>query len=145
MRISGMLENMPIKRKMVLLVMAILTVMLLLMTALFLTRTIYAQTAFLKEQIATGAQVIAQTTMPALLFNDPERASEQLTVLTFAGHVRAACLYHGDTRNIFASYIAEAAGENVPRAMCQATLERPIGKIAGGIEHKEFGEESFLS
>lgn len=140
MKISGALENMPLKRKMVLLMMAIMTVMLVLMTALFLARAIYVQMDFLKEQVATGAQVIAQNTVPALLLNDPERASEQLAALTFAGHVRAACLYYGSTRNLFSSYVAGGSEEGVPSAKCQIMLERPEGKIVGGLEHKEFGE-----
>lgn len=139
MTISGTLENMPVRQKLVLMVMTILTIMLFLVTGMVIIRSIYTETAALKERAATGAQVIAQMTATALLYDDRDMAAQRLSALEFAASVSAVCLYQEDSggRRLFSSYyiVAEA-----PPVVCRETLTRPEGEVAGNIAHREFGE-----
>ena len=60
------------------------------------------------EDMSTQAELLGRTTAPALAFDDPKAASENLALLRLRPHVRAAAIYNA-RGTLFASFAASSA------------------------------------
>jgi two-component system, sensor histidine kinase len=68
------------------------------------------------DDLASQADLIAQSVAPTLTFDDPKTATEALAALKLRPQVRAAAVYRADG-SLFASYLASTAGaETLPAA-----------------------------
>ncbi|RXH54694.1 ATP-binding protein [Granulicella sibirica] len=82
-----------IRRKLILLFTATASVTVLLACAsLWIYQLVHSRATLQKDEQAT-AQLIADTTGPALLFDDASAANESLSILRTDGRIRAACIY----------------------------------------------------
>jgi signal transduction histidine kinase len=102
-RILGRFRNLLIQQKLMLLFMANATLALLMACLLFWTYEIVYYRATLKHDVATIAQMLSESSAPALMLDDARTAEVTLSVLRADPMVADACLYnrHGE---VIASY-----------------------------------------
>jgi diguanylate cyclase (GGDEF)-like protein len=107
------LRNMPIRKKLTLLIVVISTVSLLLASITFFTsdRINTRQTA--SDNLKTMADIIAANSSAALLFSDPVAAQETLGFLVSQQHIQLAAIYDMDG-NKFASYTKPGLNLELP-------------------------------
>ena len=107
-------RDIPIRRKLTILIVLTSTVVLLLACAAFVT---YEQTVFrrtMSRDLSITAEMIGFNSASALSFNEATSATETLKALGAQPHIRAACIYD-KTGKVFATYRhPEAAGTFTP-------------------------------
>jgi signal transduction histidine kinase/uncharacterized membrane protein affecting hemolysin expression len=109
------LQDMPIRRKLMLIMLVITVVVMVLMRGAFF---IYEYTIFrraLVGQVTTLGQILASNSSAALAFNNQDDAHEILAALKGEKHIVAAALYDRDGR-FFAHYPSTLAAEDFPAA-----------------------------
>jgi len=68
------------------------------------------------DDLTTQAEIIASVSAPALAFDDPKAAQENLSLLRIRPHILAAAIYTGNGR-LFATYVQpQSAGAALPAA-----------------------------
>src|SRR5688572_20437038 len=98
------LNNLPIKRKLMLISLVTSCVALLLACMCFVT---YEQITFRKSMIrglSVTAAMVGSNSSAALSFNDPASAQDLLKFLSAEPNIVAACIYDAQG-NIFATYL----------------------------------------
>ncbi len=81
------------------------------------------------DDLDTQARIIASASAPALSFDDPKAASENLALLQQRPRITAAAVYHADGR-LFASYVRpDAEGSGVPAAAGRPGITIDNGRI----------------
>ncbi|HZB27237.1 MAG TPA: CHASE sensor domain-containing protein, partial [Gemmatimonadales bacterium] len=106
---SGRFRDRPIRDKVNLLIVAASGVALLLAALGVLAYDLTTLRPRAVRDLATQADLIRITTTPALAFQDPQAASENLATLRAKREIAAAALYGVDGR-LFASYTKEGQG-----------------------------------
>jgi len=98
------LRDIPIRRKLTLLIVVISTVSLLLASTAFITSDRINTQQTVSDNLGTMADIIAANSSAALLFSDPMAAQETLGFLSSQPYIQAAAIYGKDEME-FASYI----------------------------------------
>src|SRR5690606_11307373 len=92
--------------KMMAVILATTLAALLVSTVALLTYEVRNYRDFLISDATTQADILARTSAPALQFNDPETAAENVSLLATRRGIDAAALYTADG-NIFAKYVRD--------------------------------------
>jgi signal transduction histidine kinase/CheY-like chemotaxis protein len=104
------LQDLSIKRKLMLITMLTSTVALVLFSASFLIYDLISFRHFLSEDLATQAQIIGYNSAAAMAFKDQAAATETLAALKAKEDVTAAVLYSTNGK-IFARYVRANVGK----------------------------------
>ena len=112
------LQNIPIRRKLTMLIVAISTVSLLLASIAFITSDRINTQQTVSDHLGTMADIIAANSSAALLFSDPVAAQETLGFLNSQPHIQAAAIY-GMDEIVFASYIKPGLKLEMPEILSQ--------------------------
>ena len=112
------LRNIPIRRKLTLLIVVISTVSLLLASTAFITSDRINTQQTVSDHLGTMANIIAANSSAALLFSDPIAAQETLSFLNSQPHIQAAAIYGMDEME-FASYIKPGLKLEMPEILSQ--------------------------
>jgi signal transduction histidine kinase/ActR/RegA family two-component response regulator len=100
---SGIIRRLPIRQKLVLMIMATSIVVLILASAGYIVTDYYESRDDLRRELTALSEIIVQNSTAALQFLDPVAADETLQTLAQNRHIRSACLY--DARGaLFARY-----------------------------------------
>ena len=100
---SGLLRRLPIRHKLVAMIMTTSIVVLMLASAGYIVTDYYESREDLRRELTAQAEIIVQNSTAALQFLDPAAADETLQTLTQNRHIRSACLY--DARgDLFAEF-----------------------------------------
>ncbi len=111
------LRDLSIKKKMILIIMAISIVTLLLAAAAFAAFDMILFRRTMSHDLATLARIIGDNSTAALTFRDQDAAREILSALKGKSHVVFACLYGADGK-IVAEYVRpDKAGRTVAPAV----------------------------
>ena len=97
-------RRLPIRRKLIAMIMATSLVVVLLATVGYVAADYYASRQDLQQEIEGQARLILDNVAASLDFNDPATAEEVLATLKSSPNLRVACLYDRDGRP-FASYV----------------------------------------
>ena len=108
-----MLEDIPIKRKLTVIIMIASTVALLLVSSGFVAYELFTFRLTMVNDLSTLAQFIGDRSTAALAFGDQGDAKEELHALIYRKHITAAAFYDKNG-NLFAIYPPQAAGEIPP-------------------------------
>ncbi len=103
MSAKGWFRRLPVRHKLVTMIMATSSAVLLLSSAGFLASTYYQMKADLETDLLAQATVVIENSTVALFFKDPRTASETLHSLAANRHIRTACLYLADG-NVLAEF-----------------------------------------
>ena len=98
----------PIKQKLVITTMVTTTVALLVAGLGVVLADSILYRGYLRRDLSSTAQIIADNSTAALAFNDPKSAAETLGALRERIHVVGACIYRPD-RSLLATYSRQAA------------------------------------
>lgn len=90
------LRNIPIKQKLMIIVMTTTIAALVLAGLGIVTFDLILYRANLKRDLSALARIIADNSTAALSFNDPNSAAETLAALRARPHLESACIYRGD-------------------------------------------------
>ena len=90
---SGFVRRLPIRHKLVLMIMATSIVVLLLASGGYIVTDYYESRDDLRRELTAQAEIIVQNSTAALQFLDPAAADETLQTLAQNRHIRSACLY----------------------------------------------------
>jgi signal transduction histidine kinase len=101
--VTGWLRDLPIRRKLIVVVMGASALALLTASGMLLAWDVVRFRADLREDLQTLATIIADNSTAALSFDDPATAAETLAALAAKPQVTAAAIYGKDGR-IFAVY-----------------------------------------
>ena len=112
------LGNIPIRRKLTLLIVVISTVSLLLASTAFITSDRINAQQTVSDHLSTMADIIAANSSAALLFSDPVAAQETLSFLNSQPHIQAAAIYGMDEME-FASYVKPGLKLEMPEILSQ--------------------------
>ncbi|MEO5804295.1 MAG: PAS domain S-box protein [Verrucomicrobiota bacterium] len=107
------LRNVPIKRKLTIVIMLTSSVVLLLTSGAFIIYELVAFRSTLLENSQTLAQIVAATSTAALTFDDEKAAAEILSKLQAEDTILQASLYNIQN-NLMARYPASQPLENFP-------------------------------
>ena len=111
-----LIERLPIKEKLMLIIMLISVLGLLLSVTAFLSYDNYRAKKDLVSDISATARLIADRSSAALLFDDEKLAQENLRALRVKPAVAAACIYNANGA-VFAGYSsADGSGVACPAA-----------------------------
>lgn len=108
------LQNVPLRRKLRVIVLGSTLLTLLLVTAVYVSYEWFAANQQLREDLTVRAQIIAANSTAALTFNDPDSAVETLEALRATPDVVRACLYRmrpDQANELFATYRGAGAPE----------------------------------
>ena len=112
-RSMSFLHNMPIKRKVsVVILLSTLTTLLLASAAVFGFEVIHIRRTITRD-LATQGRIVAANSTAALLFNDQKAASEILASLRVNPHILCSCIYL-PTGELFAHDGPEADRDELP-------------------------------
>jgi len=110
---SGFIRHLPIRHKLVLMIMSTSIVVLLLASGGYIVTDYLESRDDLRREITAQSEIIVQNSTAALQFLDPGAAEETLQTLARNPHIRAACLY--DRRSDpFAQYLPAGAPASCP-------------------------------
>jgi len=98
------LNNVPIKRKLMLISLVTSCVALLLACVCFVTYEQITFRKFMVRDLSVKAAMVGSNSSAALSFNDPTSAQDTLKFLSAEPHIVAACIYDAEG-NIFATYL----------------------------------------
>ncbi len=101
------LQNISIKRKLILMTMLTSSLALLLSSASFLIYDLISFRHLLTQDLATQAEIIGYNSAAAMAFKDEPAATATLSALTAKGDIVAAVLYGSDGK-MFAQYFRTA-------------------------------------
>ena len=102
-------RDMPIKQKLMVIIMSVTTAALLLSGLGIVIADSILFRAATQRDISALAQIVADNSTAALAFNDPQTATQTLASLKARPHLLAACIYQPDA-TIFATYIRPGSG-----------------------------------
>jgi signal transduction histidine kinase len=108
-------RDMPIRRKLTLIILTTSLTAMLLLSATFLAYEFVIFRHATLHQLATVGELTATNSTAALAFDNPGDASETLAALKAERHVVAACLYDKNGR-IFAKYPRDIGDSALPPA-----------------------------
>lgn len=108
-----MLRNISIKRKLMLIIMAVCTVAILLVSTGFVAYELFTFRQTTIRNLSSVADVVANRSTAALSFDNKEDAEEDLSCLRAINGVVAACLYKGD--KVFAQYPLKTSASIFPK------------------------------
>jgi signal transduction histidine kinase len=108
------LRDMPIRRKLMLIILATSVVVMLLMRGVFFAYEYVTFRQATVRQVSTLGEILAANSTAALAFDNPEDASEILSALKAEKHVVAAALYDRQGR-FFSHYPTTMPAESFPR------------------------------
>ncbi len=106
-------RRLPVRHKLVAMIMAATTAALLLSSAGYLVTNYYQTKGDLERELLAQAMLVLENTPVALRFKDPEAASATLHSLAATRHIRAACLYLPDG-NLLAEFRVPADSQPCP-------------------------------
>lgn len=109
------LKNLPIRRKLILIILGVCGIALLTMRGAFFTYEYYTFRQDLVRNITVLGEVIATNCTAALDFNNPEDAAAILQSLQAERHIVAAALYDLEGK-LFARYPVDLAADRLPIA-----------------------------
>jgi signal transduction histidine kinase/CheY-like chemotaxis protein len=109
----GFFRRLPIKQKLMLMIMATSIAVLLLASIGYIVADYYNSRDDLRRQLTAQADVIRRNSIAALEFLDQDAAQETLRTLTPNEHIRSACLYDA-ARKLFSGYVSSAASMPCP-------------------------------
>jgi PAS domain S-box-containing protein len=89
-------RDLPIRRKLVLIIMGITTAALLLSGIGLIVMDSFYFRSWLERDLGALGQIIADNSTAALAFNDPHAATETLAALRARAHIARACIYSLD-------------------------------------------------
>jgi hypothetical protein len=106
-------RDMPIKQKLMVIIMSVTAAALLLSGAgIVIADSILFRSAT-ERDISVLAQILADNSTAALAFEDPQTAIQTLASLKARPHLIAACIYRPDG-SIFATYVRPGAATGCP-------------------------------
>ncbi|HSK75273.1 MAG TPA: CHASE sensor domain-containing protein, partial [Thermoanaerobaculia bacterium] len=111
--IQRLLQNVPIRQKLILLIMLATGLALLLAGVVLIVFEYLRSRQEMKEGLASLAEVIAQNSTATLTFNDPEVARETLKTLEARKPIVAGAIYDGEG-DLFARYIRPGEPADLP-------------------------------
>src|SRR5258708_22228780 len=114
-----MFQNVPIRRKLMLIILAISGVVMLLMRGAFFTYEYLAFRQSTVRQLSTLGEILAANSTAALAFENADDAREILSALKAERHVVMAALYDGNGR-LFARYPDNVSPAAFPAAPGEA-------------------------
>jgi signal transduction histidine kinase len=104
-------KDMPIRRKLMRIIILIIGVVLLVTTITFFVYEVYSFRTTTREKLSTTGKIIAANSTAALAFDDHVAAKEILAALKAEPHITAAALYNKDGA-LFVQYYS--AGDSHP-------------------------------
>ena len=107
------LRNLPIRRKLMVILVIVSGSVLLFSCAAFLTYDVLTFRNATERHLSTLGKIIPANSTAALAFANPDDAREMLTALQAEPHIKAAGLY-GPTGELFASYPADEFADPLP-------------------------------
>jgi signal transduction histidine kinase len=128
------LRDLPIRQKLILIVMAITAVTLVLAGIGIIFADFVLFRGYLKNDLSALSQIIADNTTAPLSFQDPAAAAETLATLRARAHVVTACVFQNDGA-LFATYLRAGAiaacpapqpGEDIRFDQGILSVSRPI-------------------
>src|SRR5690606_13091674 len=115
-----------VRYRLIAVIMATTVAALVVASAALLSYEVNHYRRFVVADATTQADIVALTTAPMLVFDDPEAAAENLAPLATRGNIRAAAIYTADGK-LFAA-TASAEGVDYP------PLPTPLAsRFAGGM------------
>src|SRR5580704_3372207 len=96
MRLATKYRNLPVRHKLLIIIMFTAGVALWLACAAILTYDQIAKRAEMRNNIEVLAKIIALNSTAALTFHDPRAAEEVLSGVKPTPHIVAACIYAAD-------------------------------------------------
>jgi PAS domain S-box-containing protein len=122
-------RDIPIRQKLMLIVMATTTVAMLLAAIGIIGADTLLFRRNLQRDLSALAQIIGDNSTAALAFNDPRSAAETLAALRARPHVAAGCIYRPDG-SMLANYVRpDAAGAGCPSIEGQGELKFTSGGL----------------
>ena len=109
------LANLPIKRKLTLVMLLTCTVVLSLAALAIALFELYDFRRALARDVTILADILGKNTRAALLFQDDDAARETLLALQAEPHITAACVYTREG-TIFADYVRPGSARTLPTA-----------------------------
>ncbi len=109
------LQDMPIRQKVMLVLLLTCGLVLALTCTAFISYEIYAMRKGMVQGYATRASIIAANSTAALAFQDESDAEDVLSALKTDPRIEAACLYDAQG-NVFATYPPGKADRDFPAA-----------------------------
>jgi signal transduction histidine kinase len=107
------LRDLPIRRRLMLILLATSVVVMVLMSSAFVTYEITTLHKTLIRQATTLGEVIAANSTAALAFENQDDAKEILAALSAERHIVAACLYDKDG-HLFSKYPDNVSAGSLP-------------------------------
>jgi PAS domain S-box-containing protein len=111
-------RDMPIKQKLMVIIMSVTSAALLLSGLGIVLADSILFRADTQRDISALAQIVADNSMAALAFDDPQTATQTLASLRARTHLVAACIYRPDGA-LFAEYVRPGAAAACPRGTAQ--------------------------
>ena len=121
------LRNLPLQRKLTLLMLAASVLSLFLAAAGF---ALYERSRFRQaseEELTALAETLGANTAASLVFNDPKTARDMLGALQGEQHILAACLYDGHGK-LFAAYRRPDLPADFPLPVSNGAGAHSVGK-----------------
>lgn len=103
-------RNLPIKRKLVLIILLTSLVTVLAASIAFVVQDLVTFRQSLVNDITSMAQVIGMNSSGALVFHDQRTAEKNLSALRAKTHIPFACIYDLDGM-VFATYLSQKTGQ----------------------------------
>ncbi|SDR81645.1 PAS domain S-box protein [Opitutus sp. GAS368] len=125
-----MLRNIPIRQKLILIILMISGVVMLLTHGAFFTYEYLVFRRTTLRQLSTLGEMLAANSTAALAFDNPDDAREILAALKAEQHVVAAALYDGKGQ-LFARYPDHASPAALPAAPGETGYRFADARLAG--------------
>lgn len=122
------LANLPIRRKLRVIIMGVTTAALLLAGLALTIFDVVVYDESLRRDLSGLAKITAENSTAALKFEDPQTAQDTLSALQARTHVLAACIFGADN-TIFASYIRPGSGATCPPPLPVQAMRTRISDI----------------
>jgi signal transduction histidine kinase/CheY-like chemotaxis protein len=110
---AGLLHRLPIREKLVAMIMLTATIVLALASGSYLVWEFYRARSDMARDLSAEAGLILDNTQAALQFNEPTSAQSTLQTLSVDPDIRGVCLYDVGGR-LFASFLARVETEGCP-------------------------------
>lgn len=139
-------QDIPIKRKLTVIIMIASTVALLLVAAGFATYDLATFRGKMVDDVSTLAKIIGDRSAAALSFRDQTVARDTLHALVFQKHIAAAALYDADGK-LFARYPTNATAIRFPVSPESDSAQfgqDPLGRGGLMIYHKIYAGPDFV-
>ena len=108
-------RDLPIRRKLTMIIMATSSAALLLACTAFVLHDLVNFRRQLVSDLSTLARIVGSNSTGAIVFNDPGRAGETLGALEAEGHVMWACIFDQSGRRL-AGYVRQGGAAELPAA-----------------------------